>query len=251
MTQSPSSPRLLARVLLLIAFLVSTGVWISKRGGSSDGLEARSNPQTGQLPDSGASPSPSPTADHSTLPSAGPTKRSDRRKTTDGSDRPNDPGNPLDDEKADPIRALARGVVPAGHSMVTGGHLLADGSREFAVITPTWLESPNGSKQVEIEVELLNLDDAGLKSAGLETLLTEERKSEQNAEVWTPEEVSRTLENVDPATLRSKPRVIVSPGSPARITVASKEGLGFELELSATEAADGGFELSTDLKRIE
>lgn len=249
MTQSPRAPRLLARVLLLIAFLVTTGVWISKRGGSGDGLEASADSRS--APQTSARPQPSSAADPSSVPGAGPTKRSDRRKTTDSSDRTNDPGNPFDDEKADPIRSLARGVVPAGHSMVTGGHLLADGSREFAVITPKWLESPNGSKQVEIEVELLNLDDAGLKSAGLETLLTEERKSEQNAEVWTPEEVSRTLEDVDPATLRSKPRVIVSPGSPARITVASKEGPGFELELSATEAADGGFELSTDLKRIE
>lgn len=135
--------------------------------------------------------------------------------------------------------------------MVTGGHPLADGSHEFAVITPKWLESPDGSKQVEIEVELLNLNAAGLKSAGLETLVTAERTSEQNAEVWTPEEVSRTMEDVDPASLQAKPRVIVSPGSPARITVGSKDGAGFELELSATETADGGFELSTDLKRIE
>lgn len=249
MTKTPSSLRLLARVLLLIAFLVTTGVWISKRGGSSDGLEtpadSRSAPQTS------ARPQPSSAADPSSVPSAGATTRSDRRKAQQEGDRPNDPGSLLDGNKADPIRALARGVVPTGHSMVTGGHLLADGSREFAVITPKWLESPSGSKQVEIEVELLNLDDAGLKSAGLETLLTAERTSEQNAEVWTPEEVSRTMEDVDPASLQAKPRVIVSPGSPARITVASKEGPGFELELSATEAADGGFELSTDLKRIE
>lgn len=249
MTQSPRSPRLLARVLLLIAFLVTAGVWISKRGGSGAGLEASADSRS--APQASARPQPTSAADPSPGPSAGATKRSDRRKAGQEGDRPNNPGSLLEGNKAGPIRALARGVVPGGHSMVTGGHLLTDGTREFAVITPKWLESPDGSKQVEIEVELLNLDDAGLKSAGLETLLTEERKSEQNAEVWTPEEVSRTMENLDPATLRSRPRVIVSPGSPARITVASKEGPGFELELSATEAADGGFELSTDLKRIE
>jgi hypothetical protein len=50
---------------------------------------------------------------------------------------------------------------------------------------------------------------------------------------------------------QSKPRVVVSPGSPARITVGSDYGVQLELELSAGEAADGGFELATDLKRIE
>lgn len=240
MTKSPRSPRLLARVLLLIAFLVSTGVWIARRGGSGDALEVPADRSTGQPPAAGQHPSP--TADDSTPPSAGPTKRSDRGKPDE---------NPSAGDPTDPIRAQARGVVPAGHSMVTGGHPLADGSHEFAVITPKWLESPDGSKQVEIEVELLNLNAAGLKSAGLETLVTAERTSEQNAEVWTPEEVSRTMEDVDPASLQAKPRVIVSPGSPARITVGSKDGAGFELELSATETADGGFELSTDLKRIE
>ena len=135
--------------------------------------------------------------------------------------------------------------------MVTGGHCLEDGSHEFAVITPKWLESPKGSKQVEIEVELLNLDAAGLTAAGLDTLVTPDRKSEQNAEVWTPEEVARTMKEVDPEALRSKPRVIVSPGSPARITVGGDGGVQFELDLSATETADGGFELSTDLKRVE
>jgi hypothetical protein len=249
MTKPPRSPRLLARLLLLIAFLLSTGVWLSQRGDSDDGLKARPERSAGQPTAAGQHPSPA--ADDSTPRSAGPTKRSDRGRPNEGGDRPNALGNPSAGDLTDPIRALARGVVPAGHSMVTGGHPLADGSHEFAVITPKWLESPNGSKQVEIEVELLDLDEAGLKSAGLETLVTAERTSEQNAEVWTPEEVSRTMEDVDPASFQAKPRVIVSPGSPARITVGSKDGGGFELELSATETADGGFELSSDLKRIE
>jgi hypothetical protein len=46
-------------------------------------------------------------------------------------------------------------------------------------------------------------------------------------------------------------RVIVSPGSPERVTVGSEGGGQFELGLSATETADGGFELATDLKRVE
>jgi hypothetical protein len=59
------------------------------------------------------------------------------------------------------------------------------------------------------------------------------------------------MEHIDMAALQSKPRVIVSPGSPARITFGADGDAKFELELSATEAVDGGFELVTDLKRIE
>lgn len=185
---------------------------------------------------------------------AGPAKRSERAaKEADQlrEVRPPDREDPIDGESPDVIRSQVRGVVPAGHSMVTGGHPRADGSHEFTVITPKWMETPDGSKLVVMEVELLNLDLAGLKAAGLETLVTGERKSEQNAEVWTPDEVTRTMEPIDMAALQSKPRVIVSPGSPARITVGAEGGAKFELELSATEAVDGGFELVTDLKRVE
>lgn len=181
-------------------------------------------------------------------------KHSERRTNESGqarSESRTDPDHPIDGDSPEVIRSQVRGIVPAGHSMVTGGHPLADGSHDFAVISPSWLETANGSELIDIQVELLNLDAAGLKEAGLDSLVTADRKSEQNAEVWTPEELARTMKEVDVATRQAKPRVIVSPGSPARITVGTEGGLKFELELSATAAANGGFELSTDLKRIE
>lgn len=159
--------------------------------------------------------------------------------------------DPIDGDLPEVIRSQVRALVPAGHSMVTGGHLLADGRREFAVVTPKWMELPGESKQIEIEVELLNLDDAGVKAAGLDTLLTGERKSEQNAEVWTPEELARTMKDVDQTALQSKPRIVTSPGLPATISLGTEPGAKFELEFFAREAADGGFELTTDLKRID
>ena len=161
----------------------------------------------------------------------------------DGSDDSFTLPEPLDGELPAVTRSQVRATVPAGHSMVAGGHLLADGTREFAVMTPKRME---GSKAIEIEVDLLNLDAAGVAAAGLETLVTGDRKTEQNAEVWTPEEVARTVASMPDGAQQAKPRVITDPGEPARIRTG-----GFELELQATEAADGGFDLSSDMKRVE
>ena len=183
---------------------------------------------------------------------AGPAKHSDRRpRDEDAPEQAPAAAGPIDDDAPGLIRSQVRAVVPAGHSMVTGGHRLADGSREFTVITPKWMETAGGAEMIEMEVETLQLDAAGVTAAGLDTLATEDRKSEQNAEVWTPEELARTMKDVDQTALQSKPRVVTTPGSPARITVASQSGAQFELGLSATGSAEGGFELTTDLKRIE
>ena len=250
MTKPPTTARILARAVLLIGFLASTAVWLAWRGGPNRAVEPASDPSGGGR--SSALPPATP-GDPGTEP-AGPGKRSERRSDVEGrarGDGSTAPESAIGSDAPDVIRSQVRGLVPAGHSMVTGGHLLADGSHEFAVVTPKWMEMPNGSKQIEMEVQLLNLDDDEVKSAGLDTLLTGERKSEQNAEVWTPEETARTMKEVEAQALQAKPRVIVSPGSPARMTVGDDGGVQFELELSATEAADGGFELATDLKRIE
>jgi hypothetical protein len=160
-------------------------------------------------------------------------------------------GGTVDGELPEVTRSQVRAAVPAGHSMVTGGHLLADGTREFAVITPKWIEMPSGSKMVEMEVGMLHFDAAGIAEAGLETLVTGDRKSEQNAEVWTPEEVARTMETVKGEAMQAKPKVVTTPGSPGRIQMGEGRELRFELELSATGATDGGFELTSDLKRVD
>jgi hypothetical protein len=234
----------------LLTLLVLTTVWLLRRSDK----ETLDGAVSGEV-DAGREPTRAmASADESGTPPAGPGKRSERGTNRAGSarsDGPVDSQDPIDGDGPDVIRSQVRAMVPVGQSMVTGGHRLADGSHEFAVITPKWMETPNGSKMIEMEVELLKLDAAALMAAGLETLVSGERKSEQNAEVWTPEELARTMKDVDKAALQSKPRVIVSPGSPARITVGAGRGEQLNLELEASEAADGAFDLKSDLKRVE
>ncbi|TAE76947.1 MAG: hypothetical protein EAZ65_08245 [Verrucomicrobia bacterium] len=154
---------------------------------------------------------------------------------------------PLDGGDPSVTQSKVRARVPAGHSMIVGGHALPDGKREFAVMTPTWMPD---SKLIAIEVDLLQLDVSDVAAAGLETLITGERKTQQHAEVWTPEEVARTMAAMAGETLQAKPRVITTPGAMGRITVGHAP-TRFELELQATEAAEGGFDLSSELKRSE
>ena len=242
-----------ARVLLSLALLASMAVWLLRPGGQRAG----DKPAPG---DAGAVPGTAVLAvatDDSGVNPAGGAKHSDR-SAREEKGRASSPADdefgvqePIHGDSPEVIRSQVRALVPAGQSMITGGHRLEDGRHEFTVISPKWMEMPDGSKQIDVEIQLLNLDDAEVESAGLETLLTGERKSEQNAEVWTPEELARTMKDVNPTALQSKPRIVTSPGSPARITVGAERGAKFELEFSASEAAEGGFELTTDLKRIE
>lgn len=233
---------------VLIALLLTTALWWTGR--DATGPDRKSSAATG--PGDRGGP---------VLPSAG--KDGPPELATKHGDKPRDPaltgdakdwsnrGGTIDGELPDVTRSQVRATVPAGHSMVIGGHPLADGTREFAMITPKWIEMPSGSKMVEMEVEMLHFDAEGIADAGLETLLTGERKSEQNAEVWTPEEVARTMESVKAGAARAKPKVVTTPGTPGRVRTGSGGEVQFELELSAGEAADGGFDLSSDLKRVD
>jgi hypothetical protein len=233
--------------LVLLALLLTALWWFGGASnpsgrGSSAGAAGQADP--GDAPGAAAASATSPAL------------------ATRSADKPRDPaaknagdwsnrGEAIDGEQPEVTRSQVRANVPVGHSMVTGGHQLPDGTREFAMITPRWMEMPNGGKMVEMEVELLHFDAAGVAGAGLETLVTGDRKSEQNAEVWTPEEFARTMEAVKGEAMQAKPRVVTSPGSPGRIQMGAGRAVRFELELSASEAADGGFDLTSDLKRAD
>lgn len=257
MTRSTTTARTTVRVLLVVflfGLFTLTAVRLLRPGDQEEGGGATAAGASGTGP---GSTRVAPAVDGSETPPADPAKHSVRtaREATQPLPLPGDEGfgaqEPIDGDLPEVIRSRVRAVVPVGQSMVTGGHRLEDGSHEFAVITPKWMDMPGGQKLVEMEVDLIRLDAAGVKSAGLDTLVTGERKSEQNAEVWTPEELERTMEGVDRAALQSKPRVVTSPGSAARITVGTLQGQQLNLELEAVEMADGAFDLRSDLKRLE
>lgn len=141
-------------------------------------------------------------------------------------------------------------IIPLGHSMVTGGYQTEDGHHEFVVLTPKWLETPSGKKQIQLETKILNVDQEALLSTGLNSLVTGEQKMQQNGEVWTPEDVAQTLTDTKGLSLISSPSIVVSPGGAAQVRMGN-DRTSFALDLTASEASDGGFELKSEIKRVK
>lgn len=141
-------------------------------------------------------------------------------------------------------------IIPAGHSMVTGGYVTENGLREFVVLTPKWQETPSGKKQVMLESKILNVDQQALQSTGLGSLVTGEQSTQQNAEVWSPEDVTHTLGDADGLDLLSAPNVMLEPGSSGQIRMGTDKA-SFMLDVEVKEAADGGFDLKSAIKRME
>ena len=162
--------------------------------------------------------------------------------------------NQLEADGPEVASSVVHALIPEGKSMVTGGYVTADGSFEFSVVTPQWINNPGGGKAVEMNVKILKVNEEGLARTGLKSLVVPGRKTVQNAEVWSPEDVAKNLdEPVDGVGLTSTPRAIAMPGSPAEISTGSTdavEGFFYSLVIEAKEAAGGGFELTSDIKHV-
>lgn len=152
------------------------------------------------------------------------------------------------------VRELAssgvHALIPAGHCLVTGGYATGNGRFGFVVLKPTWLELPSGGRQIRVESTILNLDQEALTRTGLDSLVTGEQKTIQNAEVWTPEDVSQTLGGSRGMELVSSPSILTTPGASSSVRMAN-EWISFMLDLEVAEAADGGFEVKSEIKLLE
>ncbi len=144
-------------------------------------------------------------------------------------------------------------LLPAGHSMVLGGYATADGNHEFAVVTPEWLTGPNGEKQLRAETKIVSASDKGLEHTGLSSLVTNERKSQQNAEVWTAEDMKETFAHPEGIDVLSAPGLIMPLGAPGQIRIGSADENGalFDLQMSVSEGPNGEFDMKVEMKKID
>jgi hypothetical protein len=147
--------------------------------------------------------------------------------------------------------------------MVTGGYRKADGSREFIVIKPLLVD--NGGKQFLISTSIFKMTAAGLEPMGLKSLVTNEEKNEQNAEVWAPEEVEALLRNQVELEMISRPSLYLKPGTiRSGITISPGGGFGVQpdamlsdysnytsLSIEANEAPNGGTELNVEINSVK
>jgi len=226
------------RVALILVILTALAIW----WWPSDPIVHKSSPQRADATSNGTRSSKSA--------ASGETDRPSQRARRP--DLPKGPKGPVLPELEGEVTASSavHTMIPVGHSMVTGGYQTGDGHHEFVVLTPKWLETPSGKKQIMLESRILNVDQEALLSTGLNSLVTGEQKTQQNGEVWTPDDVTRTLTDTKGLNLLSSPSIVVTPGGSAQIRMGS-EKTSFTLDLVASEAPDGGFELKSEIKRVE
>lgn len=150
------------------------------------------------------------------------------------------------------INSTVRTVIAEGHSVVAGGYLLADGSREFVVLTPTWTgEQVGGKRAVAVTIKLLKMNQQQVSEADLASLATDETKSRQNAEDWLNEDVEKTLKTVGAEVVMTAPSVTQLAGQKASVSWGSVSGEGFNLDVVTDTAPEGGFNLDFQIKRAE
>jgi hypothetical protein len=231
-----SSPLRTAAVILLLLMTVTIRWWqVDKAAVPSSIMQTKGS-------ESGMQSTPSSTAEEEGSPSVR-GKRPDLPKSGLGAGLPEIQGEEI-------ASAAVHTRIPAGHSLVTGGYQMGDGHHEFVVLTPKWLETPSGKKQIQLESRILNVNEEALLSTGLNSLVTGEQKTIQNADVWTPEDVTRTLTDAKGLNLLSSPSIVVNPGGSAQVQIGNTQ-TSFTLDLVASEAPDGGFELKSEIKRVE
>ena len=231
-----SSPSRTAALILLLLIAVTIWWWqLEKIVGPSPSRQIEAN-------DSGASASRPFTHEERELPSTR-SKRPELPKTGSALGLSENQGQEI-------ASSVVHTRIPVGNSMVTGGYLMEDGHHEFVVLTPKWLETPAGGKQILLESKILNVDEDALLSTGLSSLVTGEQKMQQNAEVWTPEDVTGTLTDTKGLSLLSSPSIVVNAGGSAQVQIGNSK-VFFTLDLVASEAPEGGFELKSEIKRVE
>jgi len=229
----PTSSRTAPLILLL---LIAVTIWWWQVGR----IDVPSPNQQATTDQNSTQSSPSSTAEDKGQPSIR-GKRPDLPKTGSASGLPEIQGEEI-------ANSAVHTLIPVGHSMVTGGYQTEDGHHEFVVLTPKWLETPSGKRQIMLESKILNVDQEALLSTGLNSLVTGEQKTQQNGEVWTPDDVTRTLTDTKGLNQLSSPSMVVNPGGSAQVRMGNEKTV-FTLDLVASEAPDGGFELKSEIKR--
>ena len=235
------------QILLLAVLLLLVALWWTRRGASMDANQALAV-ESHRTHASGSNFSESETE------ASGPAKRPKRPLLEKKPEHAGDEGGldeRLDQDGPDVLSTEVHTLLPAGHSMMTGGFLMADGRRGFAVLTPKWVNSPDGgNRMIEVKARILAVDDKGLAATGLSSLATNDTKLKQNAEIWTPEDVDRSLKPTEGVEFISSPTIMSSPGQEGTISMGS-ESTGLRLKLETSEGTDGGFEMKSELKLAE
>jgi hypothetical protein len=77
---------------------------------------------------------------------------------------------PLDEDKQDIVSSMFKAEVSESQSVVTGGHLTADGKHLFTFFTPKRVKTENGTEVVQIGIKSIAIPPEVTQQQGLESL---------------------------------------------------------------------------------
>jgi len=132
---------------------------------------------------------------------------------------------PLDQDNQDIVSSMFKAEVSESQSVVTGGHLTADGKHLFTFITPKRVKLANGTEVVQIGIKSIATPPEVTQQQGLESLATGARNTLQHAETWENQDVTSTLQKLSQThgtDLLTCPSVTCAPGEKFDLSIGSE-----------------------------
>ena len=143
--------------------------------------------------------------------------------------------------------------IPKDSSIMTGGYEMKNGKFEFTMITPKKVISPDGTEMVQMKVLSFQLGSEAIYELGLSDLVTDKQDSNQHAEIWSKDEVAKTMSDMPDhdSSITSAPTIITKSSKNFQISMGSKNGESYELTGTAYNVENEETEIKVRIERVE
>ncbi|MBI3881114.1 MAG: hypothetical protein HY301_13765 [Verrucomicrobia bacterium] len=148
-----------------------------------------------------------------------------------------------------PLTAKGTAQLKPGESFVTGGWLMEDGKRGFALVTPTLVNGTDGQPTVMMESKLFAIPEVALAEVGLDLMVADGRNADNHGvtDGAATRSLLQRLGKIQGVDVLSAPSIATQPGRDATIQLGDANG-GLNLRLQPKIGANGqGFDLDFDL----
>ena len=143
---------------------------------------------------------------------------------------------------ADMASTMFNADIKKGQSLVTGGYQTADGRNQFTILKPSIISGSNGSKQIQIDSNLIAMSRNDTTQSGLDSLATNAKNTLQHAESWEESDVAGTMQMLQSSSDSEhlgQPKIVVAPGGDFTIQMTSDDQNSYTLSGTADLSPDG------------
>lgn len=176
---------------------------------------------------------------------------SSHRKETGKNTEPNDAISGLEELTHDDLlhEHVIHTLVPRGHSVVMAGERDANGKRIFTILTPQSGDPEIPAGQIKLSSRTYALDDQQINQAGMQTLLADAKRLQNQGEIWSPEDIKKTQDQWPSDAALTMPTLMLESGSEGTIEIGSLgESPFFRSTKVQISSSTDGYELKTTLQ---